>query len=160
MDPAQLRKLSELARTSRDAAATRLARLEQHVQQAREHLQTLVGYSQDYAARLRTQAGDTLDTAAQANKRADLAKPRMAMESQQPEVGSREQASAAGRAELAVCQRKLKSLQTLIQRRADEASRHAARREQRHTDEAAQRTASSQSASPVGSHATADLHRI
>ena len=53
----------------------------------------------------------------------------------------------------------LKSLETLIQRRADDAQRHAARREQRHTDEAAQRTAA-HSSSPAGSHSTADLHRI
>jgi len=160
MDPAQLNTLLELARTSRDAAATRLARLEQQVQQAREHLQTLVGYSQDYASRMQPRAGDTLDPAAQSNKRAFLARLRAALETQQREVGAREQASAAGRAELAVCQRKLKSLETLIQRHADEALRRAARHEQRHTDEAAQRATSSRQASPAGSHSTADLHRI
>ncbi len=115
MDAAQLNTLFELARTSRDAAATRLARLEQQVQQAREHLQTLVGYSDEYAARLQTQAGDQLDPASQSNKRAFLAKLRLA---------------------------------------------RAARHEQRHTDEAAQRTASSQLASAAGSHSTNDLHRL
>jgi flagellar FliJ protein len=159
MDPTQLHRLFELARTSRDAAATRLARLEQQVQQARDHLQTLLGYSQDYATRLQSQPGDTLDPAAQSNKRAFLARLRVALDTQRREVGAREQASAAARAELAVCQRKLKSLETLIQRKADEAQRHAARREQRHTDEAAQRAAA-HSSSPAGSHSTADLHRI
>jgi len=160
MDAAQLNTLFELAKTSRDAAATRLARLEQQVQQAQQHLQTLVGYSDEYAARLQTQAGDQLDPASQSNKRAFLAKLRLALDTQQREVGAREQASTAGRAELALCQRKLKSLETLIQRRAEEALRHAARHEQRHTDEAAQRTASSQLASPAGSHSTNDLHRL
>jgi flagellar protein FliJ len=139
MNPTQLNTLLDVTRIARDSAATRLARLEQQAQQAREHLQTLLGYSADYAARLQTAAGDELDPAAQSNQRAFLAKLRIALETQQREVGAREQASTAARAELAVCQRKLKSLETLIARRAQEESRQVARREQRHTDEAAQR---------------------
>ena len=160
MDAAQMNTLFELARTSRDAAAARLARMEQQAGQARQHLQTLLAYSEDYAVRLQTQAGDQLDPAAQSNRRAFLDRLRAALETQQCEVGAREQASAAARAELAMCQRKLKSLETLIQRQADETMRRAARHEQRHTDEAAQRAASSQLATPVGSHSTADLHRL
>jgi len=159
MDPAQLNTLHELAKTSRDAAASRLARLEQQAQQARDHLQTLQGYSSDYATRLQTQPGDTLDPAAQSNKRAFLARLRVALETQQAEVGAREQASAAARAELAVCQRKIKSLETLIQRRADEVLRKQARHEQRHTDEAAQRL-SLPAAGQAGSQSTQDLHRL
>lgn len=141
MHPKQLNTLLDLTRTARDAAATRLARLEHQVQQAREHLQTLVGYSSDYATRLQEQAGDELDPAAQSNKRAFLARLQVALETQQREVGAREQASAAARAELATCQRKLKSLETLIERRAREELALTARREQRHTDEVAQRAA-------------------
>jgi flagellar export protein FliJ len=159
MDPTQLNTLFDLTRIARDAAATRLARMEQQVQQAREHLQTLVGYSNDYAARLQSQAGDELDPAAQSNKRAFLARLRVALETQQREVGSREQASAAARGELAVCQRKLKSLETLILRRAQEALQRAARREQHRTDEAAQRV-SVQAATQTGSQSTLDLHRL
>jgi flagellar FliJ protein len=139
MTPTQLATLLDLTRIGRDSAATRLARLEQQAQQAREHLQTLLGYSADYAARLQTTAGDELDPAAQSNQRAFLAKLRVALETQHREVGAREQASTEARAELSVCQRKLKSLETLIERRAREESRQVARREQRHTDEAAQR---------------------
>ena len=142
MHPKQLNTLLDLTRTGRDAAATRLARLEHQVQQAREHLQTLVGYSSDYATRLQEQAGDELDPAAQSNKRAFLTRLRVALETQQREVSAREQASAAARAELAACQRKLKSLETLIERRAREELARMARREQRHTDEVAQRAAS------------------
>jgi flagellar FliJ protein len=141
MNPTQLNTLLDVTRIARDSAATRLARLEQQAQQAREHLQTLLGYSADYAARLQTAAGDELDPAAQSNQRAFLAKLRVALETQQREVGAREQASTAARAELAVCQRKLKSLETLIERRAREELARAARREQRHTDEVAQRAA-------------------
>ncbi len=159
MDPAQLNTLLELTRAARDAAAARLARLELLAQQAREHLQTLIGYSNDYAARLQTQAGDELDPAAQSNQRAFLARLRVALETQQQEVGSREQASAVARAELTVCQRKLKSLQTLIERRAEEARRNASRREQRNTDEAAQRI-TSPIALQAGSQSTGDLHRL
>ena len=139
MNPSQLNTLLDLTRIARDSAATRLARLEQQLQQAREHLQTLAGYTTDYSARLQTHAGDELDPAAQSNQRAFLARLRVALETQQREVGAREQASVAARAELATCQRKLKSLETLLERRAQEQSRQVARREQRHTDEAAQR---------------------
>jgi len=159
MDSTQLNKLLDLTRVARDAAAARLARLEQQVQHAREHLQTLTAYSDDYAARLQAQPGDTLDPAAQSNKRAFLARLRFALETQQREVVTREQASSVARAELAVCQRKVKSLETLIQRRAQEESRSAARREQRHTDEAAQR-ASMQASPQTGSQSTIDLHRL
>ena len=159
MHPKQLNTLLDLNRTARDAAATRLARLEQQVQQAREHLQTLVGYSSDYATRLQEQAGDELDPAAQSNKRAFLARLRVALETQQREVGAREQASAAVRAELAVCQRKVKSLQTLIERQAQEAAQRAARSEQRQTDEAGQRTSLKTNTQP-GSQSTLDLYRL
>lgn len=158
MDATQLMRLLELARIARDSAASRLARLEQQVEQAREHLHTLTGYSDDYGARLRAHPGDELDPAAQSNQRAFLARLRVALETQQREVGAREQVSAAARAELTVCQRKLKSLETLIERRAQEESRRAARREQRHTDEVALRSV--QTGTQTGSQSTADLHRL
>jgi flagellar protein FliJ len=139
MNANQLNTLLEVTRIARDSAAARLARLEQQAQQAREHLQTLLGYSNDYAARLQARAGDELDPAAQSNQRAFLSRLRVALETQQREVGAREQASTAARADLAACQRKLKSLETLLERRAQEESQRVARREQRHTDEVAQR---------------------
>jgi flagellar FliJ protein len=139
MNPNQLNTLLGLTRIARDSAATRLARLEQQTRQAREHLQTLLGYSNDYAERLQARAGDELDPAAQANQRAFLSRLRVALETQQREVGAREQASSAAQAELAACQRKLKSLETLLERRAQEESQRVARRDQRNTDEVAQR---------------------
>jgi flagellar protein FliJ len=139
MNANQLNTLLDVTRIARDSAAARLARLEEQVNQAREHLQTLLGYSNDYAARLQARAGDELDPSAQANQRAFLSRLRVALETQQREVGAREQASAAARAELAACQRKLKSLETLLERRAQEESQRTARREQRNTDEMAQR---------------------
>jgi flagellar FliJ protein len=139
MNSTQLNTLLDLTRIARDSAAARLARLEQQTQLAREHLQTLQGYSNDYAARLQARAGDQLDPAAQSNQRAFLARLRVALQTQQREVGAREQASAQARGELVACQRKLKSLETLIERRAQEEQQRSARREQRHTDEAAQR---------------------
>jgi flagellar FliJ protein len=159
MDAAQLNRLLELAQLARDSAASRLAALELQAQQAREHLQTLAGYSDDYASRLRARAGDELDPAAQSNQRAFLARLRTALETQQHEVGGREQASAAARAELAVCQRKVKSLQTLIERQAQEAAQRAARSEQRQTDEAGQRTSLKTNTQP-GSQSTLDLYRL
>jgi flagellar FliJ protein len=139
MNSTQLNRLLELTRVARDSAATRLANLERQVHLAREHLQTLLGYASDYAARLQARAGDTLDPAAQSNQRAFLARLQVALDTQQREVGAREQASAAAQAELAICQRKVKSLETLVQRRAQEELRRENRREQRNTDEVAQR---------------------
>jgi flagellar FliJ protein len=159
MDAAQLTTLFELAKTSRDAAGIRLARLEQQARQAREHLQTLEAYSSDYAAKLQAQAGDELDPAAQANKREFLARLRLATETQKSEVGGREQACAAARGELAQCQRKIKSLETLMRRRHEEINRIESRREQGRTDEAAQRLGSSDGG-PSGSASTQDLFRL
>jgi flagellar FliJ protein len=139
MNSAQLNTLLDLTRIARDAAAARVARLEQQVQLAREHLRTLEGYSNDYTARLQARAGDELDPAAQSNQRAFLTRLMVAMQTQQREVDAREHASGEARTELAACQRKLKSLETLIERRTQEELRRSARREQRHTDEAAQR---------------------
>ena len=139
MNPAQLNTLLDVTRMARDTAAARLAQLEQQAQQARDHLRTLVGYADDYAQRLQARVGDELDPAAQSNQRAFLARLRVALEAQQREVGAREQASLAARGELATCQRKLKSLETLTERRVQEELQRLARHEQRHTDEAAQR---------------------
>ena len=158
MDATQLNTLLEVARTARDAATARLAQMQQQVNQARQHQQTLLAYADEYEARVRTQPGDTLDPAAQSNQRAFLAKLRRALEVQQREVTAREQVSAAALADLGVCQRKLKSLETLLARRLQEARLRASQREQRHTDEAAQRTAMRNSDSADG--ATAELHRL
>lgn len=160
MNPNQLIRLLDLAKVSRDSAASRVAQLQQQARQAREHLDTLVGYSDDYAGRLQARAGDELDPAAQANQRAFLGKLGAALETQRREVGAREQTAAAAQAELAVHQRKVKSLEALIERRAQEEMRHAARREQRHTDEAAQRTSMPPAAAQAGSQSTTDLHRL
>jgi flagellar FliJ protein len=159
MNATQLLRLLDVARMSRDCAASRLARLQQQARQARDHLQTLVGYSDDYADRLQAHAGDQLDPAAQANQRAFLSKLEVALETQRREVGAREQAAAAAQAELAVHQRKLKSLEALMERRVQEELRDTARREQRHTDEAAQRSATP-AAAQAGSQSTTDLHRL
>jgi flagellar FliJ protein len=139
MNLMQLNRLLELARIARDTAATRLARLEQQTRQAREHLQTLAGYADDYATRLQARVGDELDPAAQSNRRAFMARLQLALQTQQREVDAREQAAATARGEVAGCQRKLKSLETLIERRAQEEMQRTSRREQRNTDEAAQR---------------------
>jgi flagellar protein FliJ len=159
MDSTQLTTLLDLTRIARDAAASRLARLEHQTQQAREHLQTLQGYTSDYSFKLQAREGDELDPAAQSNQRAFMAKLRIALEAQQREVAAREQASDGARGELALCQRKLKSLETLIERRAQEQLQHATRREQRQTDEAAQRS-SMPLATQSGSNSTHDLHRL
>jgi flagellar FliJ protein len=139
MDNASLNTLMEIATAARDAAMARHAQMERQADQARRNLAVLRGYAGDYAQRGKAQPGDGLDPAAQANWRAFLARLQQAQAAQAAEVERCEHAAAAAGDESAQCQRKLKSLQALARRRAEEAARIEARRDQKHTDEIAQR---------------------
>lgn len=140
MDLLNLRKLIELAATARDAAALRRAQAQGLLAQARDQLDTLHGYAQDYEARAQRMLAAGCDIAAQSNLRAFTAKLRRAVEQQRGEVARREQVVAAAAAEFLQMQRKLKSLEALAERRLDGERRSAARREQKTMDELARAT--------------------
>jgi flagellar FliJ protein len=144
MDATNLRMLIELATTARDAAGARRAQAAAAVDAARQQLATLQGYAADYALRAQTALAQGGDIAAQNNLRAFSAKLGKAMEQQRNEVARREQVLAAAEHEFNDAQRKVKSLQALQARGAEQARVVAQRREQKLVDELAQTMLSSQ----------------
>jgi flagellar protein FliJ len=140
MDIQNLRMLTELAATSRDAAAVRRAQAQTQLGQARAQLEQIAGYARDYERRAQITLNDGCDIAAQSNLRAFAAKLKRAVEQQTNEVARREQVLAAADAELLHMQRKLKSLEALTGRKVETQRQVAARREQKSNDEMALRT--------------------
>lgn len=137
MDAHSLSLLTELALTARDAAAARRAQFQQRLQQAREQLDVLRHYARDYVQRSRDQLAQGCDPAAQLNWRAFAAKLDQAIESQATEVRAREQQLLHGEDELQQAMKRVKSLQTLAERRQDAAQAAANRIDQKLTDEIA-----------------------
>jgi flagellar export protein FliJ len=138
METQSLAMLIELATTARDGAAARHAQLQLRVQQAREQLDLLRNYACDYVQRSQAQMIAGCDPAAQLNWRAFALKLDQAIAAQTSEVQAREQQLAAGEDELQQARRKLKSLQTLAERRQAAAQQIAQRLDQKQTDELAQ----------------------
>jgi flagellar protein FliJ len=139
MNPATLTLLIERARSRSEAAQLRFANLQRLVGQARAHLAMLRQYAQEYNERARCRPGDDRDPSAERNQMAFLERLEQAVAAQVRELALRENAANAGAGELALCQRKHKSLQTLALRRVDQERRVEARRDQKNTDEFAQR---------------------
>jgi flagellar export protein FliJ len=138
METQSLAMLIELATTARDGAAVRRAQLQLRVQQAREQLDLLRNYARDYVQRSQAQMIAGCDPAAQMNWRAFALKLDQAIAAQAGEVQAREQQLAAGEDELQQALRRLKSLQTLAERRQAAAQQIAQRLDQKQTDEIAQ----------------------
>lgn len=139
MESANLAMLIELARTARDAAATRRAQASMHADQARQQLTLLRGYARDYERRSAATLSQGVDPAAQDNLRAFLGKLVRAVEIQAAELARREGLCAAADAELLQMRTRLGSLEKLAERHAKAALTHAQRREQRSLDEMANR---------------------
>ncbi len=139
MKPATLRLLIERARTSSEAAQALHARLRRSEDQARAHLEMLHQYVREYEDRGRCRTGDDRDPSADRNQAAFLARLQLAVDTQAAEVQSRVAAAAAAAGEVALCLRRRKSLETLDERRRAQEQRAAARRDQKNTDEFAQR---------------------
>jgi len=134
-----LEMLIARAAAARDTAASRRVHAERLVQQARASLAQLQRYAADYAARARAQRAGSLDIAAEMNLRAFDAKLHDAVRTQANEVESRARNAATVAAEVAACERKLRSLEKLVQRRAVVRLRVEDRREQKFNDEIASR---------------------
>jgi flagellar FliJ protein len=139
MTPATLTRLIDRARDKTQAAELRFAGLQRQVEQARGHLDILNRYAEDYSRRLAPRAGGVHDARAHENERVFLTRLQQAIEAQRVELESRQGAAAAGAADLAQCRRRQKSLETLLQRRLDQQRQSEARKEQKDTDEFAQR---------------------
>jgi flagellar FliJ protein len=132
--------LIERARARTDAAQLRRAKLARLVEQAREHLDLLRQYAAEYDARAMQRTGDVRDPSAQQNQISFLARLRVAVEAQERELAIREATATAAAAELAQCRQKQLSLETLYRRQLEALRQVEARRDQKNTDEFAQRT--------------------
>lgn len=141
MDASTLQTLIARARSRSEIAQGRHAAAQRRLEQGRAHLQTLRQYALEYESRARSRAGDRRDPSAERNQTVFLDRLGEAVAAQEREVGAREGIVRATGAELALCLRRQKSLQTLLQRQLERARRDQARREQKQTDEFAQRAA-------------------
>jgi len=144
MHPDTLSLLIERARARTDAAQLRQAGLQRLVDQAREHLALLHQYAGEYDARAAHRAGELRDPSAQQNQISFLARLQVAVDAQARELALRESAAAAAAAELAQCRQRQLSLQTLHERQLAGLRRIEQRREQKSTDEFAQRARAAQ----------------
>ncbi|HYB51232.1 MAG TPA: flagellar export protein FliJ [Burkholderiaceae bacterium] len=140
MNPATLHTLTELAKAKTEAAQTRHATLQRALEQARTHLCTLRQYAGEYEERARCRPGDQRDPTAERNQTVFLERLHEAVATQLREIASREQALAGAANDLVQCLRKLKSLETLATRHVERERRTEARRDQKNTDEFAQRS--------------------
>ena len=140
MDSANLNMLIEMAKTARDAAATRCAQARVQVEQARQQLDLLRGYVREYDKRsIATLQQGGIDLAAQTNLRSFVAKLARAVEIQQTTVAQREAALASAEGELIQMRMRLGSLEKLAARQELSEQNKARRREQQATDEMAGR---------------------
>lgn len=140
MDSANLNMLIELAKTARDAAATRCAQARVQVEQARQQLELLRGYAREYDRRSMATLSQGVDLAAQNNLRAFVGKLTHAVEVQLAEVTRREAVLAAADSELLQMRTRLGSLEKLAARNEQAAQTKERRLEQRTLDEMASRT--------------------
>jgi len=139
MDSANLNMLIELAKTARDAAATRCAQARVLCEQARQQLELLRGYVREYDRRSMATLSHGVDLAAQNNLRAFVGKLTRAVEIQQAEVARREASLAAAERELVQMRTRLSSLEKLAARQELSAQSKQRRQEQRTSDEVASR---------------------
>ena len=141
MNPATLQVLIERARSASDAARARHAGAVRAAEQARAHFDLLRQYTAEYEDRARYHAGDSRDLQAEENRRRFQGRLGVAVDAQRREVEVRERALCATAEQVTSCQKKLKSLQTLARRQEAERLQVEARRDQKRTDEFAQRRA-------------------
>ena len=139
MNPATLQVLIERAAGASQDAQALLGRLRRTEEQARKHLETLRQYLSEYEERGRPHSGDERDPSAEHNFAAFLGRLQQAIDAQEKEVHVREGATAAGTQEVSRCLQRQKSLEALDQRRIAAQRLVQTRRDQKSTDEYAQR---------------------
>lgn len=141
MNPATLRLLIDRARAATELAQARHGSLRRSEEQSRTHLAMLHQYAAEYDERSRARPGDSRDPSADRNQVLFMARLQVAIDTQAAEVQTRADAAADAAQEVAVCLQRQKSLEALDQRRIRQEHQVAARRDQKDTDEFAQRAA-------------------
>ncbi|HMO47107.1 MAG TPA: flagellar export protein FliJ [Rubrivivax sp.] len=122
-----------------DAAQAALRQCSDAARRAREQQLQLLGYRGDYEARWSAQfvQGSTIDILHCYRSFMQRLDQAVAMQARQAEAAERQLAQA--RQALLACERRLASVRKLIERRHAELQRAGRRREQKHSDEQAQR---------------------
>jgi flagellar FliJ protein len=135
MDPGLLKLLIEQARERRDDAAGSAASARRERDAAAATLRTLTDYREESLARAPVRAGGAVGIAQLSTATHFDARLVAAIHQQYGQHAQRAADAQARDASLRDRQRRLKALQTLEERRAQQAARVAARREQRALDE-------------------------
>jgi flagellar FliJ protein len=139
MDPHTLAVLIEQAREKVESAQREHLRLQRLAEQAQAHLTMLHQYAGEYDERSAWRPGDLRDPGASQNQRHFMGRLQHAVQTQARELAAREEAAGAAGAALNACRRQQKSLETLLARRKEHERLAQARRDQKSTDEFAQR---------------------
>jgi flagellar FliJ protein len=142
MPPQRLESLQMLLQREQqlcDEAQAGLRRADDAAQRAREQHRQLLAYRGDYEARwsAQFQRGGTIDILQCYRSFMQRLEQALAMQAQQTEQAEQRQTQA--RQALLDCERRLTSVRKLIERRGAELAQAGRRREQKHTDEQAQR---------------------
>lgn len=135
MDPSLLKLLIEQACERRDEAASRAAEARRERDAAAATLRTLTDYREESLTRAPLRAGTAVGIAQLATATHFDARLVAAIHEQYGRHAQRDADASARDETLRERQRRLKALQTLQERRAREAERSAAQREQRALDE-------------------------
>ncbi len=130
-----LQSLLDVAQGHADDAAKRLHALRAKWQEAEEKLRQLMGYRDDYRARLLGSTRQGLSVTFLRDYQLFLDKLELAIRQQQAEVAQCKNRWETGQREWLAQQRKLKAYGTLAQRHERSEERREARKEQRELDE-------------------------
>lgn len=139
MSSSALITLLEQAENERDAALARLRQADEAAQQARAQAEQLHAYREDYRRRAPALHGKAASIELVRCHQGFMQRLDQAIEQQRGQLAKLEQNAVAQRETVLEREIRVASVKKLIDRRADEARRHAARIEQRHTDETALR---------------------
>lgn len=139
MSSSALITLLEQAENERDAALARLRQADEAAQQARSQAEQLHAYREDYRRRAPALHGKAASIELVRCHQGFMQRLDQAIEQQRGQLAKLEQNAVAQRETVLEREIRVASVKKLIDRRADEARRHAARIEQRHTDETALR---------------------
>ncbi len=129
--------LIELATGARDQAASRYARTLQQASQLDRQLGSLRHYAGDYVRQGHQRRLSGIDAAANANQSAFVGRIDQVAEQQRAELERVRALAETERQQMMLCERKLKSLETLATRQAELLRAATEKREQKQMDEMA-----------------------
>jgi flagellar FliJ protein len=138
---ATLQLLLEQAERGRDLALARLQRAEEALRLAHTQAEQLAAYREDYRQRAPALDGRGAHIELVRCHHGFMQRLDQAIEQQRATLRRQQEAAAAERGALLEHEMRVAAIDKLLRQRAVQATRRAARADQRHTDEAAQRVA-------------------